>query len=95
MSLSTPVIIRLPGILASMNDDEREVQVRGESVAEALDDLVRRRPVLKRHLFDDAGSLRRHLRCVCNDQVASARDGLSQAVQAGDRITILNSVSGG
>ena len=89
------VVVRLPGVLAQMNGGERRVEVDGASVREALDDLVRRRPALGHHLFDEHGVMRRHVRCFCNSEYASERDGLDAPVRVGDTITLLNSVSGG
>lgn len=89
------MVVRLPGVLAQMNGGERRVAVDGASVREALDDLVRRRPALGHHLFDERGAMRRHVRCFCNAEYASQREGLDAPVSDGDTITLLNSVSGG
>ncbi len=93
--MSEPVTILLPAILAQMLDGERQFQVRGETVGAALRDLVQQRPALGLHLFDEAGSVRRHILCFHNDVYARGNDGLASRVEPGDTITILNSVSGG
>jgi molybdopterin converting factor small subunit len=89
------VTIRLPRVLAQMVGGERRFDVCGESIGEALNDLVRRRPVLALHFFDEAGSLRRHILCFHNDAYARDGQGLDPPVRSGDTITILNSVAGG
>ena len=89
------VVVRLPLVLATMAEGERDIAVRGESLREALADLVRQRPRLERHLFDESGALRRHVRCFHDAEYASEREGFDRRLRTGDRITILQSVSGG
>ncbi len=85
--------IILPGMLAELVGGERRIEVAGASLREALDDLVRQRPGLGLHLFDEAGKLRRHILCFCNDTYT--RTELDVALGPGDTITILHAVSGG
>jgi molybdopterin converting factor small subunit len=87
--------VRLPLSLALVADGERRIEVEGATLREALADLARRRPKLGLHLFDESGALRRHVRCFCNAQYASHREGLDQPLKQGDTITLLNSVAGG
>jgi molybdopterin converting factor small subunit len=89
------VTVRLPAVLAQMVDGERRFSVRGDTIGEALHDLVRQRPGLGMHFFDDGGEMRRHILCFHNEVYARGREGLERAVTPGDTITILNSVSGG
>lgn len=87
--------VQLPSVLAQMVGGERRFAVRGETVGEALADLVRRAPGLAVHLFDEAGRLRRHILCLHADLYVRGPAGLARPVLAGDTITILNSVTGG
>ena len=87
--------VRLPAVLSQLVGGERSVAVRGATLQEALDDLVRQRPSLGLHLFDEAGVMRRHILCFCNDSYTRGRQGLDVPVGPGDSITILNSMSGG
>ena len=89
------VQIKLPAVLAQMVDGERTFDVWGASVGEALDDLVRQRPALSIHLFDEAGQMRRHIVCFCNDRYTKGARALEAPLEPGDTITILNSVAGG
>ncbi len=89
------VTVRLPVVLAQMVDGERRFSVVGDTIGEALQDLVRQRPGLGMHLFDDAGAIRRHILCFHNEVYARGQDGLKRPITPGDTITILNSVSGG
>ena len=87
--------VQLPAVLAQMVEGERTFSVEGATIGEALEDLVRQRPGLRVHLFDESGGLRPHVLCFHNEQYARGREGLSWAVEAGDRLTILNSIAGG
>ena len=87
--------VRLPAVLSQLVGGERSVAVHGATLQEALDDLVRQRPALGLHLFDEAGAMRRHILCFCNDVYTRGVEGLEVPVNPGDQITILNSVSGG
>lgn len=89
------VTVRLPGALAQMVDGERRIAVQGATMREALADLVRRRPGLALHVFDESGAMRRHVRCFCNEHYARDGDGLDRPIDTGDTITLLNSVAGG
>ena len=89
------VTVRLPAVLAEMVGGERRFEVDGATIGEALDDLVRQRPGLSVHFFDDAGAVRRHILCFHNDAYLIGRESLEQPLCAGDVITILNSVAGG
>ena len=63
---SIGVRARLPAILAQISGGKRMFTVDRATVGEALTDLVRQRPTLRVHLFDDAGALRRYVLCLHN-----------------------------
>lgn len=95
MSAAPALTVRLPAVLAQVTGGERRFRVSGATLREALDDLIAQQPGLGYHLFDEAGHMRRHILCFCNEEYRRGRDGLEVPVKAGDTITILNSVSGG
>ena len=51
-----PVKLRMPPILRPQVGGERDVEVEGDTLREALDDLFERYPGVRDHLVDDAGS---------------------------------------
>lgn len=89
------VTIQLPRVLCDMASCAQQIEAAGETVADALADLVRREPRLALHLFDDSGALRRHVLCFHNETSARDRAELAHPLVEGDRLTIVNSVAGG
>lgn len=89
------VTIQLPRVLCELTACDRRVEATGDTVADALDDLVERQPALALHLFDDTGALRRHVLCFHNETSARDRAELDHPLSNGDRLTLINSVAGG
>ena len=85
------VAVQLPRVLAELTGCERVLEVTGGTVAE----LVRRHPALALHLFDDSGTLRRHVLCFRNDIAIHARATLEEPLVVGDRLALVSSVAGG
>jgi molybdopterin synthase sulfur carrier subunit len=89
------VTVKLPRVLADLAGCERKIAASGNTVAEVLDDLVRRHAKLALHLFDDTGALRRHVLCFRNKVSVQSRAELDQPLAPGDEVTLVNSVAGG
>lgn len=89
------IVIQLPRVLAELTACGRRIPVRGCSVAEALEDLVRKHPALGLHIFDDRGALRRHVLCFRNRIAIENRAQLHQPLAPGDHLALVNSVAGG
>ena len=69
--------------------------VEGATVGEAMGELARRHPQVRRFVLDDQGRVRRHVNVYVNDAMIRDRERLSDAVADGDRVHILAAVSGG
>ena len=89
------VSVRLPSLLAGLVEGARVINVEAETIGGALDDLSRRCPTLRVHLFDEQGELRRHVLCFHNEENTRWLEDWSRPVKAGDVITIIQAVSGG
>lgn len=87
--------VRMPAILAQISGGKRTFTVESSTVGEAFADLVRQRPTLRVHLFDDAGALRRYVLCFHNQETVRGEAGLRRPVAPGDSITVLSSIAGG
>lgn len=90
-----PVTVALPSLLAGIVGGARTLPIEAETLAGALDELVRRYPALKVHLFDESGAFRQHVLCFHNEESTRWLGSLDRPVAAGDVITIMQAVSGG
>ncbi len=87
--------VRLPSVLAQMVGGQSTHKAHGGTLRAVLDDLIRQQPALRVHLFDESGSIRRHVLCFHNGVFVRRRDSLDVPVKPGDSLTILHSVAGG
>jgi sulfur carrier protein ThiS len=65
------------------------------TLAAAIERLLHSYPLLRRHLLTDAGELRKHVLIFHNEENASARPWSQITVSDGDRVAIVQAVSGG
>ena len=87
--------LRVPTRFKYYQNNQTEVSVPGETVAAALDGLTTQYPLLRSHLFDSSGKLRRHINLFVNSDNMRDLQGLETPLQAGDVIKILPSITGG
>ena len=87
--------VHLPLALREEAGGARSVEVDCMRVADALAALVARHPTLRRHLFDESGSLRPHVNVFVNDADVRERDRLNTRVSEGDEIHVVPSIAGG
>jgi len=87
--------ILLPTPLRPYADGQTAVAAAGETVEEALRDLVRRFPKLARHLYDEGGRLRSFVNVYKNDEDVRHLEGGRTALAASDSLTIVPSIAGG
>ena len=74
---------------------ELEYEVPGGTVRDALLSVFERQPTLRRYLLTDDGALRRHVNIFVNEELIEDRQRLSDSIGEGDRIQVLQAVSGG
>ncbi len=89
------ISVKLPSLLAHAAGGARRIDVSGESLREALDDLKHRYPAVATHLFDEAGDFREHVLCFLNETNTRWLDSLEHPLSNGDTIVMLQAVSGG
>jgi sulfur-carrier protein len=87
--------LRVPTLLKYYLNDQTEVAVSGQTVAETLVDLVRQFPVIQTHLFDSSGKVRRHINLFVNADNIRDLNGLETVVDENDIVKVLPSVTGG
>ncbi|MBL8076654.1 MAG: MoaD/ThiS family protein [Anaerolineales bacterium] len=88
-------IVRFPALMKFYVDNQSEFSAHGSTIAELLDDVLARYPVLKPHLFDANGDLRRHFNIFVNGVHVRDLDGLETKLNEEDRVILMASAAGG
>ena len=91
--MATRIMIPTPLRVYTGNLDA--VEVEGETVGDALDNLTRSYAELKKHLYDEQGKLRSFVNVYLNDEDIRYLDRDATAVTPDDTISIIPSVAGG
>ena len=93
--MSVTVKIHLPTPLRAYAAGQSAAEVTAANVGEALRALVVQHPSLGRHLFDDAGQLRRYVNVYKNDEDVRHLQKNDTPLAATDTLTIVPSIAGG
>lgn len=88
------VTMRIPRMLADLVGAPLTLDLEARTASGALAVLVDVHPELRVHVFDEGGDLRPHVLCFVNDRNLDWLDGDPELTD-GDRLTVLQSVSGG
>lgn len=86
--------VRIPPVLRDEVGGSRTVDVRGATVAEALDDLFAQHPALRDRVTED-GRLSSFVNVYVNDRDVRYRDGLETEIGTGDTVILLPAMAGG
>jgi sulfur-carrier protein len=87
--------IRIPPVLRSSVNGERELQADGDNVGDILRAIVEAHPNTEPQLFGADGELNRYVNVYLNDEDVRVLDGLSTAVSGTDTLVILPAMAGG
>lgn len=72
-----------------------ETQVEGNSVKEVIENLQEKHPKIRHYLFEEDGSLRKHVNIFIKEDLIADRQQLSDTVQPKDEILVYQALSGG
>jgi MoaD family protein len=89
-----PVRIEIPTPLREHTAGKTEVEVKGGTVQEALNDLVKQYPTIGPKLFND-GKLRPYINIFLNDEDIRYLDEMQTAVKDGQLVALIPAVAGG
>jgi sulfur-carrier protein len=87
--------IHIPTPLRQYVGKQPTIEVKGATVAEAMDALVSQHPEVKRHLYTDDGKLRAFVNLYVNDEDIRYLQKEATTVKEGDNISIVPSIAGG
>ncbi|HUP21125.1 MAG TPA: MoaD/ThiS family protein [Gemmatimonadota bacterium] len=88
------VTIEIPRILQDSAGGRTRLELEAENLAAAAGELRRKWPVLATHVFTETGALRSHVLLLHNDQL-TLWGNADVRLRPGDRLEILQAVSGG
>lgn len=89
------VTIRIPTPLRAYTGGSSEVNVSGETVGEAMQDLTRVYPTLRPHLYNPDGELRPFVKLFLNQEDVRQLQGESTPLNRGDTLLLIPSIAGG
>lgn len=86
--------IKIPTPLRAYTASNAEINVSGETVGDALADLLRQYPDLRTHLYN-GDALRNFVNIFVGEEDIRYRDGLETPIAADDKLRIIPSIAGG
>ena len=91
------VDIRIPSPLRRYTDNQARLSVMIDepTVSSALESLLKKHKELKRHLYDDDGTLRSFVNIYLNNEDVRFGDGLDSNLKEGDELSIIPAIAGG
>ena len=89
------MLVRIPTPLRAVTKGSAEVQGKGATVADLIDDLEQSYPGLKERLIDDTGDLRRFVNVYVNQEDVRFLQGKKTALKDGDEVSIVPAIAGG
>ena len=90
-----PVLVRIPTPLRSLTKGSAEVQAKGDTVDDLVQDLERQYSGLRERLLDDNGALRRFVNIYVNEEDVRFLEGTMTALKDGDTVSIVPAIAGG
>jgi molybdopterin converting factor small subunit len=87
--------VTIPSLLADSTGGKRRFHLEAATLAGALDRLLEERPLLRPHLYDEAMRIRKHVLIFFNDENVATLSTREIPLKAGDRLQVIQAVSGG
>ena len=90
-----PVLVRIPTPLRLITKGNAEVQAKGDTIDDLVQDLERQFPGLRERLMDEGGELRRFINLYLNEEDIRFLQGQKTALKEGDTVSIVPAIAGG
>jgi molybdopterin synthase sulfur carrier subunit len=87
--------LRIPTPLRAYTGGLSQIPVQGNTVSEAMLDLVAQYPALKPHLYNGAGDLRPFVNLFLGDENVRDLAGLATQLKDDDSLRLIPSIAGG
>ena len=89
------VLVRIPTPLRTLTKGSAEVQAKGATVDDLVQDLERQFSGLRERIMDDKGELRRFVNIYVNEEDVRFLEGKKTALKEGDTVSIVPAIAGG
>ncbi len=89
------ITIKVPALWRSLSGGCSHIPLEANTVAEALDELVRQYPQLESRLFNERREVNEALNLFVNQEHVRYRGGLTAPLKDGDEVYIVQVFSGG
>ncbi len=70
-------------------------QVQANSLAQVLNQAMQAAPALRHYVLDDQSAIRKHVAVFVNQEMHLPRHDLSRQLQAGDKVLVIQCLTGG
>lgn len=90
-----PVLVRIPTPLRGVTKGAGEVQAKGDTVADLIEDLERQYPGLRERLVEEGGEVRRFINIYINEEDIRFLQGKKTSLKEGDQVSIVPAIAGG
>ena len=90
-----PVMVRIPTPLRALTKGSAEVQAKGDTVDDVVQDLERQFPGFRERLVDENGELRRFINLYVNEEDVRFLQGRTTGLKEGDTVSIVPAIAGG
>ena len=88
-------ILKIPTPLRPYAEGQSTLTLPGDIVEDVLEQAVDSYPTLKKHLFNDEGTLRPFVNLFLGDENVNQLEGLKTPLSDGDILLIIPSIAGG
>ncbi|WP_276353380.1 MoaD/ThiS family protein [Cohnella caldifontis] len=87
--------VSVPLLLRDCTGGRSRFSLEADTLEEALRRLIETYPLLKVHVYDERGQVREHVLLYYNDDNVAWLDDLGIPLRPGDKLRVLQAVSGG
>ncbi|MCQ6558930.1 MoaD/ThiS family protein [Paenibacillus mendelii] len=87
--------IVVPFLLADCTGGKSGFSLEADTLEEAIQGLFAEYPLLRHHVYNEEGQIRQHVLLYYNDENIEWLDNRQIPLQTGDRLLVLQAVSGG
>ena len=88
-------MLRIPTPLRTYTGGQSEVAVQGDTVSQAVQDLVRCYPAIQPHIYKSPDELRSFVNLFVNEDNINDLQGLETPLHEEDRLMLIPSIAGG